>query len=75
MELWGREQKGIEMDAELEKLIERSKARLAAMTDEEREAMYARQRESYVRAETSWPSKRKIVDGVIVYDSYADYCA
>lgn len=63
------------MDAELEKLIEQSKARLTAMTDKERAAMYARQRESYVRAEMSWPSNRRIVNGAIVYDSYADYCA
>jgi hypothetical protein len=61
---------------DLDELIEQSKARVAAMTDEEREAMYAAQRESYVRGEMSWPKPRyRFVDGVKVYDSYEDYCA
>lgn len=56
--------------------LEQSKARVAAMTDEEREAMYAAQRESYVRGEMAWPKPRyRYVDGVKVYDSYSDYCA
>lgn len=60
----------------LDELIKQSKARVAAMTDEEREAMYAAQRESYVRGEMSWPKPRyRFVDGVKVYDSYSDYCA
>lgn len=60
----------------LDELIEQSKARVAAMTDEERQAMYAAQRESYVRGEMSWPKPRyRFVNGVKVYDSYEDYCA
>ena len=64
------------MTPELAELIEQSKARVAAMTDEEREAMYAAQRESYVRSVTEWPKPRyRFVDDVKVYDSYEDYCA
>lgn len=63
------------MTPELQEALERSKERVAAMTDEEREAMYKAQRESYVRAETSWPCRYHWKDGVKVYESYADYCA
>lgn len=39
------------------------------------EAMYAQQRESYAKAEASWPKpKFRWVEGVKVYDSYEDYC-
>ena len=59
----------------IEELIEESKKRLAAMTDDEREEMYARQREGYARAEASWPKpKFHYENGVKVYDSYEDYC-
>jgi len=52
-----------------------AKAKVDAMTPEEREAMYAAQRESYARAEATWPkSKFKWIDGVKVYESYEDYC-
>lgn len=51
-----------------------AKAKVDAMSPEEREAMYAAQRESYVRAETNWPKpKFKFVDGIKVYESYEDY--
>lgn len=60
---------------ELEELLARSKATVEAMTDEEREALYKAQRESWVRGEMGWPkSKYKWVNGVKVYDSYEDYC-
>ncbi len=64
------------MDDELKALIEESKRKLAAMTPAEREAMYARQREGYARAEASWPKPvYEWVGGVKVYASYEDYCA
>ena len=54
--------------------IERAIERVKAMTPEEREAMYKAQRESYVRAEMSWPKpKFKWINGVKVYDSIEDY--
>ena len=60
---------------ELLRLLEESKAQVAAMSDAEREAMLAKQRESFVRGEMSWPKpKFKWVNGVKVYDSYEDYC-
>lgn len=59
----------------LDKLLENAKAHVAAMSPEEHEAMIKAQRESYVRAEASWPKpKFKWIDGVKVYESYADYC-
>lgn len=58
-------------DTGLEQLIAESLQRVAAMTPEEREAMYAKQREGYVRAEMSWPKPKVTwVNGVKVYDSY-----
>lgn len=61
---------------ELTEALKRSKEIVDAMTDEEREAMYAAQRASFVRGELSWPAARfKMVNGVKVYESYADYCA
>lgn len=60
---------------ELSRLIEESKARLAAMSPEQVEAMLRMQHEGYAKAEASWPKpKFKFVDGVKVYDSYEDYC-
>ena len=59
----------------LDQLIAEGKARVAAMTPEERKAMFEAQRQGYARAEASWPKpKFKWVDGVKVYDSYEDYC-
>ena len=63
------------MDDELKALLERSKALVDAMAAAEREAMYAQQREGYVRAEASWPKpKYEWVNGVKVYASFEDYC-
>jgi hypothetical protein len=56
-------------DKELTDLLKKAAAH--KMTEAEIKA----QRESYVRAEMSWPkAKFKWVDGVKVYDSYEDYC-
>lgn len=63
------------MTPELGALIAESKRQLEAMPAAEREAMYARQRDSYVRAEMSWPKpKFRWANGVKVYASYEDYC-
>lgn len=59
----------------LDQLIAEAKAKVAAMSPEELEAMRKAQRESYVRAELSWPRPRfHLVNGVKTYDSYKDYC-
>ncbi len=68
--------KPIATDPELLRLLEESKRRVAAMTPEAREAMYAQQRAGYAKAEASWPKpKFEWVNGVKVYASYEDYCA
>jgi hypothetical protein len=60
---------------DLSELIQRAVAAMDAMTPQAREEMFRRQRESYVRAEMSWPKpKFKWVNGVKVYDSFEDYC-
>jgi hypothetical protein len=60
--------------SDLDQLIEESKRRVAAMTPEEREQMYEEQRQSWVRAEASWPKPRfRWVNGAKVYASYEDY--
>lgn len=65
----------LKTDPELLRLLEKAKAETDAMTPAAREAMYARQREGYARAEASWPAPRfEMVDGVKVYASYEDYC-
>lgn len=62
-------------DPELLRLLEEAVAKVKAMSPEERDAMIAAQRESWVRAEMSWPQPRsRWVNGVKVYDSYEDYC-
>lgn len=65
----------LKTDAGLLKALAEAKARVEAMTPAEREAMYASQRESYVRAEMNWPKpKFRYERGVKVYESYSDYC-
>jgi len=62
------------MTEELKNLLATARAKVAAMTDKELEEMHIAQRESFVRGEMGWPkSKYKMVNGVKVYDSYADY--
>ena len=60
---------------DLSEALAKAKAIVDAMTPEQREEMFCRQRESYVRGEMSWPKPRfKIIDGVKVYANYEDYC-
>ena len=64
------------MTPDLQELLRRANAKVAAMTPEEKEAMRRAQRDSWVRAEMGWPNpKYKWVNGVKVYESYEDYCA
>lgn len=59
----------------LDELLKKAKAAYDAMTPEEREEMHRIQRESWVRAEMSWPKpKYKWVNGTKVYESFSDYC-
>lgn len=63
------------MGNRLKELLDQSRAKVAAMTDKEREEMHVAQRESFVRGEMGRPkAKFKMVNGVKVYDSYEDYC-
>lgn len=63
------------MSEELAKLLEAARAKVAAMTPADREAMRNAQRESWIRGEMGWPKpKYKMVNGVKVYESYEDYC-
>ena len=58
----------------LDELLKESAAAYAKMTPEAKEAMHRKQRESWVRAEMSWPKpKYKWVNGVKVYESMEDY--
>lgn len=59
----------------LEAAIKRAREWLDSLTPEERAEHFRCQRESWVRAELSWPAPRfQWVDGVKVYESYEDYC-
>ena len=59
---------------ELEKLLAESKAKVDAMSPEEREHMIKGQILSVAKAEASWPKpKYKWVDGAKVYESMEDY--
>lgn len=63
------------MSRMLEALIEQARRKVAKMSPDELAAMHRAQRESYVRAEMSWPApKFKMVNGVKVYAGYEDYC-
>jgi hypothetical protein len=60
---------------ELAELLTKAREIYDAMSPEEKRAAHEAQRQSWVRAEMSWPApKFKWVDGVKVYDSYEDYC-
>lgn len=63
-------------DPELLAALEAAKARVEAMTESERDEMYRKQRESYVRGEMGWPRPRFHYNssGAKVYESYEDYC-
>lgn len=59
---------------ELDALLARAKERWDAMTEQERDAMIAEQRASWVRGEMAMGKPRyRWVDGVKVYESYGDY--
>jgi hypothetical protein len=63
--------------ADLVDLLAAAKRRVERMTPAEYEAMLKVQRESYVRAEMSWPKAKYHYDpaaGAKVYESYEDYC-
>lgn len=60
---------------ELKDLIAESEACYAAMSPVEQQATSETQRQDYIKAEASWPRpKFKVVNGIKVYTSYADYC-
>lgn len=60
---------------ELDALLAISKAKVAAMTSEQKEDMLRKQAKSWARGEMAWPKpKFKMVNGVKVCDSYEDYC-
>lgn len=44
-------------------LLEKAKAEYESMNEAQKKEMHERQRESYVRAEMSWPETTIIVDG------------
>lgn len=63
------------MSKTLDELLKESAAIVAAMSPAEKADMIRQQGESWARAEASWPrAKYKWVNGVKVYNSYADYC-
>jgi hypothetical protein len=65
----------VPMTLDLTELLKAAKAKVDAMTPDEREAMLKAQRDSYVKAEMSRPKpKFKWINGVKVYASYEDYC-
>lgn len=63
------------MTPELERLLERARIAVAAMTPEQLAEMHRQQRESWVRAEMSWPNPNFHWEGSTkVYHSWEDYC-
>lgn len=63
------------LSPELAELLREAVARTLAMTPEEREEMFRRQRESWARSIADWPKPNyEMIDGVKVYASYEDYC-
>lgn len=64
------------MTTNIDALLKEAVASFNAMSSEAQADMLRRQRESYVRAEMSWPApKYRWENGAKVYESYADYCA
>jgi hypothetical protein len=60
----------------VDRKLRQALAHVASLSPEDLAEMMRKQRESFARAEMKWPRpKCKIVNGVIVYDSYEDYCA
>lgn len=65
------------MDAELTELIKTAVARYEALSPGEKTEHDRLQCESFVRGMMSWPDANlpKMVNGVLTYESYYDYCA
>jgi hypothetical protein len=60
---------------DIQKLVAEAKARYDTMSPEQKAAHDNAQRDSFIRSITDWPKpKFKWVNGVKVYDSFADYC-
>lgn len=63
------------MTPELEALLKKARDWYANASQEEIDAMIAKQKASWVRAEMNWPKpKYHWENDVKVYDSYEDYC-
>lgn len=61
-------------EQELKELVAKAQARFDALSPEEQAAHRAAQRDSYVRAELSWPKPVCWTwNGVTTYASYSDY--
>jgi hypothetical protein len=59
----------------LEQLIKEAQAKFDALTPEQQAEHRRLQKESYVRAEMSWPKpKYHWENGIKVYHSFEDYC-
>lgn len=62
------------MEKPLDQLLSEAIEAFDKLSPEEQKAHREAQRQSYVRAELSWPApKFRMVNGVKVYDSYKDY--
>lgn len=64
--------------SELDDLIRKSIEHFNSLSPEEQAAHRKAQAESWVRGEMAMAAEAKpprMVDGVLVYDSYGDYCA
>lgn len=67
------------MMTDLQQLVNEAMVKFNALPIEEQREHRRLQRESYVRAEMSWPEPKfemQMIDGVLtkVYASYEDYC-
>ena len=66
---------GLAKNERLNALLAEAMDQWDRMSETERNAMLKAQKESYVRGEMSWPRpKYHWVNGVKVYETYADYC-
>jgi len=65
------------MSDELAELLKKAVDAYKAMTPEQKAEHYRLQRESFMRGMMPWPDAKppKMVNGVLTYDSYYDYCA
>jgi hypothetical protein len=58
-------------------MLKKAQAAVDALSPGERAEMYRLQRESFVRGMMPWPDAKppKMINGVLTYESYYDYCA